>query len=154
MKQASVLMALLLAACASPTAVIDKHAFRCGPGQDIEVRAGIDDGTIINREDHGEMKYLVEVANNSHNDVTVTQIRIDPMRDKREEVPNVHSASKVFDQLVPEGEDHLFEIPIGSWSTTTHFDRKLEGGSRLEFLVRVSLANGDSYHCSFEAVWR
>jgi hypothetical protein len=154
MKQACVLVLLLFAACASPTAVIDKRTFRCGPGQDIEVRAGIDDGTIINREDHGEMKYLVEVSNNSHSDITVTQIRIDPMRDKRDEVPEVYSASKVFNQEIPENEEHLFEIPIGSWSRTTHFDRKLEGGSRLEFWVRVSLSNGDSYHCSFEAVWR
>ena len=71
MKRVSALLLLLLAACASPTAVMDKRAIRCGPGQDIEVRAGIDDGTIINREDHGEMKYLVEVSNNSHADVTV-----------------------------------------------------------------------------------
>ena len=154
MKRVSALLLLLLAACASPTAVMDKRAIRCGPGQDIEVRAGIDDGTIINREDHGEMKYLVEVSNNSHADVTVKEIRIDPMRDKRDEVPEVYSASKVFNQDILEGEEHLFEIPIGSWSATSHFDRKLEGGSRLEFWVRVMLTNGDAYHCSFEAVWR
>ena len=154
MKRASVLVVLLLAACASSTDVIDQRTLRCGPGQDIEVRAGVDDGTIINREDRGVMKYLVEVANNAHNEVTVTHIRIEPMRDKREEVPEIKSAWKEFNQTIPENEEHLFEIPIDAWSSTTHFDRTIAGGERFEFLVRVSLSNGDSYHCTFAAVWR
>jgi hypothetical protein len=123
----ALLLSLLLAACASPTAVMDKRTFPCGPGRDIEVRAGIDD-------------------------VTVKSIRIQPIR---QNVDEIDAASKTFDQLIPEGEDHVFEIPTGELSRSTHFDRKILGGSsRVEFSVRVELANGDSYHCAFEAVWR
>ena len=147
----ALLLVLLLAACASPTAVMDKRSLPCGPGQDIEVRAGIDDGTIT-QEIGGELQYLVEVANNSHHDVTVKQIRIQPIRQYVEEID---SASKTFDQVVPEGDAHVFEIPTGALSRSTHFDRKILGGtSRVEFSVLVSLSNGDSYHCAFEAVWR
>lgn len=147
----ALLLSLLLAACASPTAVLDKRAFPCGPGRDIEIRAGIDDGTIT-KEVGGELQYLVEVANNSHNDVTVKSIRIQPIR---QDVEEIDAASKTFDQLIPEGEDHVFEIPTGELSRSTHFDRKILGGtSRVEFSVRVELSNGDSYHCAFEAVWR
>lgn len=146
---ASFTILLLLAACASPTAVIDKRGFQCGPGQDIEVRAGLDDGSI-NHEVGGQLKYLVEIANNSHNDVVVTSVRIDPS----EQVEGIDSAYKVFDQLIPEGEDHVFEIPASAaWTPPRDFSRQV-AGRRVEFRVTVALSNGDSYHCLFAAPWR
>lgn len=144
------LLALLLAACASPTAVIDKRMMRCGPGQDIEVRAGLADGSI-NQEDEGQLKYLVEIANNSHNDVVVHAVRIEPTNDKG---LGIDSAFKVFDQEIAEGEDHLFEVPASAvWTPRTGFEREGEG-RRVEFRVTIDLSNGDSYHCPFVALWR
>ena len=43
--KATALLFALLSACASPTAVIDSRQFRCGPGQDLELRGGILDPT-------------------------------------------------------------------------------------------------------------
>jgi len=147
---ASLTLLLFLAACASPTAVIDKRTFQCGPGQDIEVRAGLDDGSI-NHEVGGELKYLVEVANNSHNDVVVSSVRISPSGGK---IAGVDNAYKVFDQLIPEGEDHVFEIPTsGVWNPRSDFAQQMVG-RRVEFRVMVALSNGDVYHCPFAAQWR
>ncbi|HEV7241920.1 MAG TPA: hypothetical protein VGQ36_22000 [Thermoanaerobaculia bacterium] len=147
---ASITFLLLLAACASPTAVIDNRGFRCGPGQDIEVRAGLDDGSI-NNEVGGELKYLVEIANNSHNDVVVTSVTIEP---GGERVYGVDSAYKVFDQLIAEGDAHLFEIPASDVWSRMHESVRPAPGRRVEFRVTIVLSNGDSYHCPFEALWR
>lgn len=145
-RKPAALLLLLLAACASPTAVIDTRSFRCGPGQDIEVRAGLDDGTAL-REVARELTYLVEVANNSHRDLTVRSVRVAPSGE--ESATGLAAVSKVFDQLIPEGEDHVFEIPASaSWNPTSAFDRRIRG-ERLELAVTVALTNGDSYRCSF-----
>jgi hypothetical protein len=149
MKKIASFALLLLAACASPTAVIDKRGFRCGPGQDIEVRAGLDDGSI-NREIGSELKYLVEIANNSHHDVFVTSVRIEPSGEK---IAGVESAHKAFDQLIAEGEEHVFEIPASAWVPGRDFAQQVVG-RRVEFRVTVGLSNGDSYHCQFAALWR
>ena len=71
---ASITILLLLSACASSTSVIDERQFRCGPGQDIEIRAGLDNGSMA-ADVGGMITYLVEVANNSHNDVVVATRR-------------------------------------------------------------------------------
>jgi len=138
---------LLLAACASPTAVIDKRSFRCGPGQDIEVRAGIVD-PLASRESAGPMVYLLEIANNSHHDVTVKYIRLEPRGDT---IDGATTVSRHLDQLIPEGKDHVFEIPVSDvWVSSRQFARRLDD-PRVRFAATVTLANGDSYHCEFEA---
>ncbi len=147
MKKVSVLVLLLAAACASPTAVVDERTFRCGPGQDIEVRAGLDDGSI-NHEIGGQLMYLVEVANNSHRDLTVSYLRIEPHAKFGEPIEGVESAAKTFDQLIPENDEHVFEIPANSGPRA--FDQRPDR-REIEFLVVVTLSNGDSYHCSFLA---
>lgn len=152
MKPAAVALAVLLAAaCASPTAVVDKRVFRCGPGQDIDVRAGLDDGSI-NREIAGQLQYLVEVANNSHHDVTVSAIRVTPRFKWNEPVEGIESAVMSFDQLIPENDEHVFELPANA-SGPRSFERQIER-QEIEFAVIVSLSNGDSYHCSFLAKWK
>src|SRR5690348_8017192 len=60
---------LLLAACASPTAVVDQRSFKCAPGQDISIRAVLTHPAAA-REAGGPLQYQVEVSNNSHSDVT------------------------------------------------------------------------------------
>lgn len=150
MKPAFTLLLLLLTACASSTDIIDERVLPCGSGQDIEVRAGFDDG-MLHGEVGGQMKYLVEVANNSHHDVTVKSIRIDP---QSERVPGIERAYRQYDQLIAEGEDHVFELPsseVLNWRSDLDRRTALQ---RLEFVVVVSLSDGDSYRCRFVAELR
>jgi hypothetical protein len=150
MRSSTLLALLLLAACASPTAVIDKRSFQCGPGQDIEIRAVLTHPAAA-REAGEPLKYQVEISNNSHNDVTVTYVRIQPRREDLDRLDE--SVSRYFDQLIPPGKDHLFELPaIEAWVQSPELAQKL-GERRVRFAARVSLANGDSYQCDFETQW-
>lgn len=148
MKTTALVCLLLLAACASPTAVMDQRQLQCGPGQDVEIRAGIADPATA-REQNAEYMILVEVANNSHEDVTVKSVGIDPeQRDDRRPVPfeRVHRA---YDQLIPEGTEHVFKIPAPPASMRMRGPYELSVSEAVEFFVTVSLSNGDSYRCRF-----
>lgn len=145
MKFAVALLPLLLAACASSDGLIDQRVLPCGSGQEIEIRAGLADPRTA-REVAGPLHYVVEVANNSHEDVTVKSIRVMP---RAENVAGLGQALQTFDQLIPEGEDHLFELRASDvWVQSEEFERRISG-RRIEFVVVVSLSDGDSYQCSF-----
>jgi hypothetical protein len=144
------LLVLLAAACASPTDVIDKRSFQCGPGRDIEIRAAIVD-PAASREATGPVVYMVEVANNSHQDVTVTYIRLEPRGDNPE---RLRGESRTVNQLIPSGKDHVFEIPATDVLVRAPGSVQRLEERRLPFSARVSLANGDSYHCEFETLWK
>ena len=146
---ASITILLLLSACASSSGIVDERLFQCGPGQDIEIRAGLDNGSI-NSDVGGQLTYLVEIANNSHNDVVVKSVRITPAAGTK--IPGVEPAAKAFDQLVAAGEDHVFAVPTGRiW--IAEYGQPLVGRN-VQFHVSISLSNGDSYRCSFESEWR
>lgn len=141
---------LLFAACASPTAVI-RNTFDCAPGQDLEVRAGLGDPTRTG-EQTGQYVFLVEVANNSHGDLTVTSVRVDP-RDSQQRIRRdtpIQGASKEVDETIEAGTEHLFELPataFGAFPSRDVVDQVLPGP--IEFVVTISLTNGDSYRCPF-----
>lgn len=149
MRPAILLALLLLTACASQTAIIDQRTFRCAPGQDIEIHAGLFDPAATG-ESFGPPMYKVEVANNSHNEVTVTYIRLQPAGSKA--IDSNDTVSRTFDQLIPPGKDHLFEIPVNdAWLRSPEFGRRL-AQRRFEFSAIVALSNGDSYQCDFETL--
>lgn len=130
---------------------MDTRHLQCGPGQDIEVLAGIIDPAVT-RETAGPIMYMVEIANNSHNDVWVKSIRLEPGGALSNS--GLNTVHREFDQLIPEGEDHLFEIPASDvWIRSNDFWRQIDQ-RRLEFSTTVTLSNGDSYHCRFQTQWR
>ncbi len=143
MKASALFAILLLTACSSSMDMADSQSFNCDQGQDIEVRAGLD--RRIGEGAFGEQfEMLVEIANNSHEDVTVTSIRVEQMSSDSAAYRFDNSYRK-FDQLIEEGKDHTFHLPM------TGRARKLESvRSSLELVVHVLLANGDSYRCSFD----
>jgi hypothetical protein len=154
MKTLALFAALLACACASsPTAVIDQRTLRCDePGHDIEVAAGLDDGTSGRAtEQTGQRAYLVNVTNNSHGEVTVKSIRVDP-NDHEGSMDNVVTRS--FNQTIPENDEHLFLLPINATWTREMIERHPTSGWPFEFGVSVVLANGDAYRCDFQVQFR
>lgn len=146
-KQIALLPVLFLFfACSSATDVIDQRALGCGPGQDIEVRAG------LAPPEHaiGQMVFLVEVANNSDEDLTVDSIVIDPTRTPSGRRPLQRTAKDV-DQLIAEGTEHVFELPTAYEAMYDSLDPRSAGQGRYEFSVTVRLTNGDWYRCPFVA---
>lgn len=139
---------VLLAACASSTDVIDNQIMNCDSGQDIEVRAGIGgDRTRLSMDGtEDQFEILVEVANNSHEDLTVKSVKID------QHTPDVadyriDSSWRKFDQLIEEGKDHTFRLPTRGRAQRQAM-RDLTGQG-IELDVTVALTNGDSYRCQF-----
>ena len=144
MKTTALLLSLFLfAACASPTAVMDKHTFYCEPGQDIGIAAGYDAG---NQQELGERMFMVEVANNGHEDVTVTSVQIEPS-DRNRGLPGAYEKADV---TIPGGEAHLFRLRPTSYALEPRRGQSTLGPSNvLDFYVMVRLSNGDAYRCPF-----
>lgn len=147
-RPALLFMVLLLTACASSDGI--GSALPCGPGQDIEVLAGLIDPAAA--RDSGErVMYIVEVANNSDHDLVVQSIRLEP----RTRVEGITGASRKFDQTIEHGKDHRFELPATDvWVQSPDFGSRPVGARLVEFSAVVTLSNGDAYHCSFEGRWR
>ena len=149
MKRIAPFALVLLAACASSTDVIDNQVMNCDSGQDIEVRVGIGgDRTALHSMGGAEDQFeiLVEVANNSHEDLTVKSVKVD------QHTPDVadyriDNSWRKFDQLIEEGKDHTFHLPTRG-RVQRQAMRDLTGQG-IELDVTVALTNGDSYRCQF-----
>lgn len=137
---------LLLSACASSTAMEPDQVYDCGPGHEIEIQAGLE-GARQNIDPGQELAYLVEVANNSHQDIVVEQIRIEPNARGRgtSELDPVYQSVQ---QEIPEGKDHLFRFPVRMRLNRT-MTSETTLSSAPEMTVTVLLKNGDAYRCSF-----
>lgn len=146
---------LLAAACASPTAVI-RNNFDCSPGQDLEIRAGMGDPRRSG-EQIGQYMFLVEVANNSSQELTVKRITVeaDPSARRSGRELAIERAQKTFNETIPEGTEHVFELPatsFGSGVGRTLEEQTMPGA--IEFVVTVELTNGDLYRCPFSVQQR
>lgn len=146
----AVLTSLLLFACSSATDVNDQRSMDCGPGQDLEIRAGLAPPEVAGSV--GQLMFLVEVANNSHNDVTVDHILIEPQQGQRRRqgqvaLERVHRSVKTF---IAEGTEHVFELPASRFQApSSAMDSEFAALGGYEFSVQVVLTNGDSYRCPF-----
>ncbi len=143
---------LLLFACSSATSMDDREVLDCGPGQPLEIQAGIQGARnrqII--EANEDVMFLVEVANNSHEDVIIEAIRVDPDRAGRTS-GGYDPVYRVVNQEIPQGKEHLFQFPafrrVSSAAETE--DRPQRGFRQAsEMTVTVIVKDGDSYRCSF-----
>lgn len=150
---ALLVLLFLSAACASSSRIIDKRTLRCEPGQDIGIAAGFDAAKAQTGELH-EQVFLVQVANNSHSEVTVTAVRVEP--DERNQI-RLAAAYDGTEVTIAEGEDHVFRLPareaLHALSSRRPGAIEVPSGF-VEFDVMVSLSNGDSYHCPFRVELR
>lgn len=144
MKTTALLLSLLLfAACASPTAVIDQHNFNCDAGQPLSIAAGFDPGA---QGELGNREFVVEVANNSEQDVTVKQVRVEGT----DRNPWIGRAYETKEVTIASGEDHLFRlkasVPYGQSAVQPTLGRR---SAVVEIQATVLLLNGDVYRCLF-----
>lgn len=151
MKAIALASILLLAACSSSSDAVT-NTFECGPEQDLEIRAGLADPGAM-REMSGQVTYLVEVANNSHQDLTVKAIRIEPRETGSRSQSRLQGARRSYDQTIPHGTEHVFELPATELSGGMN-DRESFPERYSELMVYVMLTNGDSYRCPFRIARR
>jgi hypothetical protein len=145
---------LVFAACRSSNdGFIDNSAQECGPGQDVEISVGIDPPKSPSERFENRLTVLVEVANNSHEEITVKSIRIDP------EIGNTNtgtrydfqSAVKEVDESIPEGESARFELQMtGQLRISMDAESQRQHVTGVDVAVTVLLANGDHYRCRYQ----
>ena len=137
----------LLLSCATSDGVIDQRTLECTSGQDVSIDAGFDGriGTMEGADDRFDL--VVEVSNNSHEEVTVSYIRADQM-DRRNARYAVDRSYRKFDQVIEEGKDHAFRLPM-TGRALRYDPNQVSFGQAPELAVTVALSNGDSYRCFF-----
>jgi len=156
MKSIALLFAVLflLASCATNDGFIADDVRQCEPGDPVEIAAGVlkpDVGM------DGRLTVLVEVANNSTDDITVDYVRIEGHNSFRQDEDerqrgsyDFQGGSRSFGQEIKEGEDARFEVPV-----TVHLrnmtDAQLMRGVTIavDAAVTVKLADGSASRCAF-----
>lgn len=150
MKTIALLSLLALTACASSDGFVDDTVYDCSPGQELGIQAGLDGPQFADQMMGDQLTMLVEVSNNSHADVTVTMVRVDPIRDDSTEYA-LESAYAKVSQEIAEGEAHLFRLPVrGARVSSRDQTRRQSSRPRATAMsVWVQLSDGDSYRCRF-----
>ena len=147
-------ISLLLFACASSDDLSGGRTLDCSSGQALEVRAGIDQqGFERGGATSGAIVFIVEVANNSHEDITVERLGV---KSRRFEGGAFQDAYKTVNQQIVEGTEHVFEIPTTTFVRLPRRDPQRDpqiDPEEYEFSVLVNLTNGDQYLCHFRATW-
>jgi hypothetical protein len=142
---------LLFASCSSSNSIVDETTFNCGSGQAVDIMAGLE---MPQMRGHGaeyggqRAKLMVNVFNNSHGEITVTNVSADQIADP--------DATYVFDRgnltadvTIADGEEHTFELPMtGRTMGQPDFSRRTPPS--IVLAVRVKLSTGDSYLCRYE----
>lgn len=155
MKHLLALALLVFAACSSSDGLITSAAIEGGPGQPISVSVGIDEGVSLapppmrgmdNTMPPPEQQLTLKVEVSNLSDGPLTVHRILASQPSGDSAFHISSTSRVFDLEIPEGKDHLFDLPV-----TGRAVRPTSSNESIELVVRVvvELSNGDSYYYSF-----
>lgn len=140
----------LLTACGTATDVIDERNLGCESGQDISIMAGLD-ARMLGERDEDQFDLMVEVSNNSHEEVTVDFIRAQQAA-AESSAYRVDTGYRRFGEVIPEGKHHTFRLPMTGRRAERTRERVIAADRGVELTVTVALSNGDSYRCHFEVV--
>lgn len=147
MKLIAAVAVTLLVSCASSTGVIDRRYLDCESGHDVSIATGLDAPLLHEDGTEDRFKVLVEVSNNSHDDVVVKSVRVDQRTDESTTYV-VERGYGEYDQVIPPGKDHTFELAVAG-RAARRSSRSLNESRAIELVVSVVLENGDHYRCLF-----
>ena len=137
---------LLLTSCASNDGFIDQAVDTCQSGDALELQAGMGQASMFA---DGRATVVVEVSNNSNEDVTVSQVRVDPTSPDPQRF-EVMGGTVTTPQEIAQGESHAFEVPI-----TVRLKDQMAGQRQrgyavaVEANVSVKTTSGISSRCRF-----
>ncbi|MBV8520222.1 MAG: hypothetical protein JO197_22705 [Acidobacteria bacterium] len=145
----SLLLLAIGCSSSSNTDLLDHRTLQCEAGDDLAIQAGLEAPTQSTNEAFtGSLTMLVNVTNNSHQDYTITAIRIDPAQSSNDSTYDLISAYQKVNQVIPENEEHLFRLPVSGRSRGSAFSRE-HGRQGVPFVLTVLASNGDQYRCQF-----
>jgi hypothetical protein len=138
---------LLLGSCASTDGFETDEVQKCGPGAPVGVEAGWDARSTMERGDD-RLTLIVQVANNSDEDITVDFVRADPMVMDRDTMYEIEGGALDTATVIKEGDASTFELAMMG-------RRRMQnrgGGVRasgVDVAVTVVLEPKQSYRCLF-----
>lgn len=143
----------LLSSCATNDGFVANDVRQCEPGDPVEIAAGVLQPDVMM---DGRLTVLIEVANNSDEDITVDMIRIDghnafSQQQQQQRIQyDFQGASRDFDQEIKEGEDARFEVPV-TVRLRNMDDAQLARGVTfaVDAAVTVKLTDGSASRCAF-----
>jgi hypothetical protein len=148
MKRALALL-LLSAACASNDGFISDDVKQCEPGSPVTIEAGWDAQSVGTGERGSDrLTMLVQVSNNSSEDITVKFVRADPLMFDRDTAYELEGGARDVNKVIAEGKDATFEIPMIS---RRRMQNRAPGvmASEVDVAVTVVLESKESYRCRF-----
>lgn len=134
---------LFAMACASRDGVIDERVLDCNAGGDVSVDVAMNAPGVAFEQATDHFTMVVEVGNNSHSDIEVRAIRVEPSERERASYA-VERSYRKFGTVLAGGESHRFELPMMGRSTR---DANIPASEVLGVVVSVYLGNGDTYRC-------
>ncbi len=98
-------------------------------------------------------QFLINVTNLGHTPLTITRITIDQQQSRSQPI-NFSAASAKFTQLLDDGEEHEFEVPINAapapyYQNADPSNRPAIGGS-VQVRASIYLQSGEHYSYIFE----
>jgi hypothetical protein len=153
MKTIALLCAVLflLSSCATNDGFAKPVERLCEPGDPVEIAAGVLTPEVAM---DGRVTVVIEVANNSNEDITVDFIRIDSHNQFSQQSPRIEydfqGGSRDFDQEIKEGEDARFEVPVTVRLRDMASVQMGRGVTvEIDAAVTVKLADGSASRCAF-----
>lgn len=137
---------LLMTACASSDGLV-KNEIMGGPGQDIAVGIVDVDSPLGTIDREGTQQYTVhlEVTNMTDVPLTVEKVAITPSQSGG--AFQVQGTTRRVNEMIDPGKEHVFQIPLNGRQVRAF---QPEERRVVEFVVIVTLTNGDSYFYTFE----
>lgn len=148
------LLAVFLTACSSGSGLIDQRTMDCGSGQPVDIIAGMQQSGMRRGSEFGgdRATLVVNVANNTHDDVTVANISADQITDAQT-VYVYDRANLNPNATIAEGEEQTFELPMTARPFNNPDVRREDALRRANepviLALKVTLSNGDSYLCRY-----
>lgn len=150
MQKVAALLVFASLACASGDGFVSEGVKQCRPGDPIEINAGFEaSGSPGQDLLEDRLTLLVEIANNSDEDLTVETVRADPQTSPAG-TPRYElvGGSITPRQLIAEADAFLFRVPM---SVRLANEQAPRGASvPAEVAVSVALADGTRYRCRFQ----
>ncbi len=146
-----VLLALswfVFAACASRDGIIDERTLDCAAGGDLSVDVVLNMPRVMVEGTQDALTMVVAVSNNSHHDIEVKSIRVEPGYTAQQRYA-LEGSFREFNHVLGPGEDENFELPVRGVAGHREPNRRI-GNEALEVTLTIPLGSGDVYRCTYD----
>jgi hypothetical protein len=150
MKSLTPLILLTFLSCASSDGFVGESTHQCSPGDPIEINVGFEGASAPNQDlVDDRVTLLVEIANNSDEDIVVESVRVDPQSpmsgQQRYELVGGSISPR---RTIAEADAFLFRVPMTARRTDARAPRGFSGVA--EVAVTVTLEGGTRYRCRYQ----